>query len=115
MSKININVIIKNKDGIINNNYVALKNKNRIIYYEKDYKTTIFLDNFKIIRENKDCIINMNFEQSKQTIGNIDVNNNKLDLEIYTYCLDVLDDYIKLKYKIITTNQEVTFELKKCK
>ena len=115
MSKININVIIKNEDGIINNNYVALKNKNRIIYYEKDYKTTIFLDNFKIVRENKDSIINMNFEQSKQTIGKIDVNNNKLDLEIYTYFLDVLDDYIKLKYKIITTNQEVTFELKKCK
>lgn len=115
MSKININVIIKNEDGIINNNYVALKNKNRIIYYEKDYKTTIFLDNFKIIRENKDCIINMNFEQGKETIGNIVINNNKLDLEIYTYCLDVLDDYIKLKYKIIPTNQEITFELKKCK
>lgn len=115
MSKININVIIKNEDGIINNNYVALKNKNRIIYYENDYKTTIFLDDFKIIRENKDCIINMNFEQSKKTIGNIVINNNKLDLEIYTYCLDVLDDNIKLKYKIITTNQEITFELEKCK
>lgn len=115
MSKININVIIENEDGIINNNYVALKNKNRIIYYENDYKTTIFLDDFKIIRENKDCIINMNFEQNKKTIGNIVINNNKLNLEIYTFCLDVLDDYIKLKYKIITTNQEITFELKKCK
>lgn len=113
MSKINIIVTLKNNDNISEEKYIALKNNNKIIYEEKEYKTTIYLDNFKIVRENNECLIEMNFIPNKTTSGKFLMKNknNQIDLEILTDYLIIEDDLIILKYNVLTTEQDVIFKL----
>ncbi len=113
MSKINIIVTLKNNKNISEEKYIALKNKDKIIYEEKEYKTTIFLNDFKIVRENKDCLIEMNFIPDQTTKGKclLKENNSQIDLEILTDYLIIEDDLIILKYNVLTTEQDVIFKL----
>ena len=113
MSKIDIKVIIKNKDNISEENYKAIKNNNKITYKEKECKTTIFLDEFKIIRENNDYLMEMNFIPNKQTNGKYILKENKqeINLDILTDYLIIEDNLIILKYNVLTTDQDVIFKL----
>lgn len=114
MSKININVIIKSNGEEIEENYLALKNNNKIIYQEKDCKTTINLDEFKIKRENDDYLLEMDFIPDKETKGKylLKKENSLIDLTILTDYLIMEDNLIILKYNVITTNQDVIFKIK---
>ena len=113
MSKINVVVTIKNKNDISEEKYIAIKNNKKITYQEKNCKTKILLDNFKIIRENEDYLVEMNFIPNKKTKGKylLKENNNQIELEILTDYLIVEDNLILLKYKVITTEQDVIFKL----
>lgn len=114
MSKININVIIKSNGEKIEENYLALRNNNKIIYQEKNCKTTIDLDEFKIKRENEESLLEMNFIPDKETNGRylLKKENSLINLTILTDYLIIEDNLIILKYKVITTNQDVIFKLK---
>ena len=114
MSKININVIIKSNGEEIEENYLALKNNNKIIYQEKDCKTTINLDEFKIKRENDDYLLEMDFIPDKETKGKylLKKENSLIDLTILTDYLIMEDNLIILKYNVTTTNQDVIFKIK---
>ncbi len=114
MSKININVIIKSNGEEIEENYLALKNNNKIIYQEKDCKTTINLDEFKIKRENDDYLLEMDFLPDKETKGKylLKKENSLIDLTILTDYLIMEDNLIILKYNVTTTNQDVIFKIK---
>ena len=111
MSKINVLVTLKNEDNISKEEYIALKNNNKIIYEEKEYKTTIFLDGFKIVRKSKDYLIEMDFIPNKTTKGFYLVGDKQIDLEILTDYLIIKDNLILLKYKVLTTEQDVIFRL----
>ena len=113
MSKINVVVTIKNKNDISEEKYIAIKTNNKITYQEKDCKNKILLDDFKIIRENEDYLIEMNFIPNKKTKGKylLKENNSIIDLEILTDYLIVEDNLIILKYNVITTEQDVIFKL----
>ena len=114
MSKININVIIKSNGEEIEENYLALKNNNKIIYQEKDCKTTVNLDEFKIKRENDDYLLEMDFLPDKETKGKylLKKENSLIDLTILTDYLIMEDNLIILKYNVTTTNQDVIFKIK---
>ena len=113
MSKINIVVTIKNKNDVSVEKYIAIKDNNKIAYQEKDCKTKIILNGFKIIRENKEYLIEMNFIPNKKTKGKYMLKENHygIDLDILTDYLIIEDNLIILKYNVITTEQEVIFKL----
>lgn len=113
MGRININVYIKNKDNISEEKYIAIKNNNIITYQEKDCKTKIFLDDFKIIRENEDYLIKMNFIPNKRTSGKYILKESKseINLDILTDYLIIEDNLIILKYNVLTTDQDVIYKL----
>lgn len=111
MSKINVVITIKNKDDVSEEKYVAIKNDNKISYQEKDCKTTILLDNFKIIRKNSDYLLEMDFIPNKQTKGKYVIKDKEIDLDILTDYLIIEENLIILKYKILTTEQDVIFKL----
>ncbi len=110
-------ITIKNDDSISEEVYTIIKTKNKIFYQEKEYKTTIILDNFKIIRESNECIIELNFIPNKNTNGKylLKENNKQIDLDILTDYLIIEDNLLILKYKVLTTDQDVIFKLESVK
>ena len=113
MSKVKINVIMKTNDELTKQSYDAIYSKNKIIFEEKNYKTIIKYQPFTIIRENEDYIYNLNFISNKTTLNKCLIKkiNKTIELEIYTYYLVLEDNLIKLKYKVLTTNQEVEIKI----
>ena len=108
-----VKVTIKNESNVCTEEYFVKKIKEKIIYYEKNCKTTIFLNNFKIIRENDEYVIELNFIPNKITNGKylLKKENSEILLEIMTDYLIIDDNLIILKYKVITTDQDVIFKL----
>lgn len=109
-----IRTTIQNNDEISIENYTAIKNQNKIIYNEKEYKITIYLeDSTKIIRENDDYLFSLEFISDKQTRGTclLKENNSIVDLDILTDYVIIQDDLIIIKYKVLTTQQDVIFKL----
>ena len=109
----NIKVIIKNENEISEEEYCAVKTSKKITYQEKECKTTIILDDFKIIRENEDYLLEMNFIPNKKTIGKyiLKESQNEINLEILTDYLIIEESLIILKYSVLTTEQDVIFKL----
>ena len=110
----NIKVTLKNNDEEIVENYKAIFNNNRIIYQEKEYKVTIITsDILKLKRENNDCIIEMEFIPNKQTKGicYLKDQNSQIELDILTDYVIIEKDIIIVKYKVLTTNQEVIYKV----
>lgn len=67
MSKVDIKVIIKNNDEVSEEKYVALKNKQKIEYFEKEFKTSLFLkDVVKIKRKMKIICLTWSLFQIKR-------------------------------------------------
>lgn len=113
MGKINIRVVLKNDDILTEEEYVAIKKDNKITYQENDYKVSLIIgETIKLIRENNDTIINMEFNKDSHTKGSCMLKNSNavIDLDIETSYLMVNEDII-IKYKVLTTNQEVTYKL----
>ena len=108
-----ISVIIKNDINVTKENYKANIYENKIVYNEKNCKMIINLSEYKIIRENKEYLIELNFEPNKITKGiyYLKNQNSKIILEILTDYFIVEKNMIIIKYEIITTKQEVIFKL----
>lgn len=114
MKEININVVLKNNTEISEESFKAIKDTDKIIYNEKDYKVTIYLKKpLKLIREDKDCVIEMNFLEDEQTKGRCYVKQEKsaIELDILTDYVIIEDSVIIVKYKVLTTNQEVVYKV----
>lgn len=114
MSKIDIKVIIKSNNEISEENYKALKLAKKIEYLEKEFKTSlIFTDNLKIIRENADYLLKLEFIPNKETCGLVFLKKEKenIELKILTDYVIVEKKVIIIKYKILTTNQNVIFKM----
>ena len=95
-------------------NYKAIRHNHKIIYKEPNYNVTIdYNDILKMTRENDDYLINLEFIPNKQTTGIC-----LLKKENVSSCFDILtseaikeDNVITIKYKVLTTNQEVSYKL----
>ena len=114
MSKIDVKVIIKNNDEVSEEKYMALKNNQKIEYLEKEFKTSLFLkDIVKIKRENADYLFMMEFISNKETKGSCKLKkeNITIDLEILTDYIIIEEKIIIIKYKVLTTQQDVLFKL----
>ena len=114
MSKIQIKVTLKTNEEESVETYSAIKSENKIIYQEKEYKVTLnFKDYLKLKRENDEYLFDMEFEANKQTKGIclLKKENSKIELDILTDYVIIEDNYFIIKYKVLTTNQEVLYKL----
>jgi len=108
-----IKVSLKNDSEESIEKYQAIKNNNKIIYNEKEFKVTLnYNDTFKMTRENGEYLFELEFISNKQTKGKCVLKEGA------TLCLDILTDYIIIednliivKYDVITTNQSVIYRM----
>lgn len=114
MSKINIKVTLKSHLEESIQNYSAIKTDNKIIYQEKEYKVTLTTSsNLKLKRENNEYLFEMEFIPNKQTNGicYLKEQNSQIDLDILTDYVIIEENIIIVKYKVLTTNQEVIYKM----
>lgn len=112
MSKIKIKVTLRSENEVSEEIYTAIKTNNKIVYKEKSCNTTLILnDNLKMIRSNDESNIELLFIADKITNGICMFENQLLNLEILTDYVIALDNVIIVKYKVLTTEQEVLYKL----
>jgi len=114
MGKIKIKVTLKSNNEENINEYIAIKDKNKIIYQDNEYKVIIStFDSLKLKRENSDSLFEMEFKQNKKTKGIclLKKQNYQIELDILTDYVIIKDDNLVIKYKVLTTNQEVLYKL----
>ena len=114
MNKKEIKVIIKNNSDISEEKYLALKDEQKIEYFEKDVKTSLILkNNIKLKRENDNYFLEMEFIPNKTTEGIYKLKNENLNisLEISTDYVIIEENFIIIKYKVISTKQDVIFKI----
>lgn len=104
MSKISIKTSLKYQGEITNYDVNGIKNINKIMYQEDNYKVTIIInkDSIKLIRKNKEIMLEIEFINNKKVIGYYTLldGNNKLELDIYTKKLIIQDTYIEIEYEL---------------
>lgn len=113
MSKVRIKVAIENNDLKSEEIYNAIKLNKKLVYYEKNFKTTILFEPFEIIRENDDYLCNLKLKCNKVT-----ENKYILKKENKIIMLNVLTDYIiidtnliKFRYKVLNTDHDVVIKI----
>lgn len=114
MSKINIKVILKSNLEESVQHYSAIKTDNKIIYQEKEYKVTLTtFNNLKLKRENDEYLFEMEFIPNTQTKGicYLKKENSQIDLDILTDYVIIEENIIIVKYKVLTTNQDVIYKM----
>ncbi len=112
--RIDVNVIIKNNNELSEAKYKALKTKNKIEYLEKEYKVSLILgDVLKLKRENDEYLFEMEFVPNKESCGicKLKKENAIIDLKILTDYVVFSSDIIIIKYKVLTTEQDVVLKI----
>lgn len=114
MSKKQIKVTLKTNSEESLESYLAIKTENKIVYQEKEYKVTLNLkDNLKLKRENNEYLFEMEFIPNKETKGIclLKKENSQIDIDILTDYVIMEDDCFIIKYKVLTTDQDVLYKL----
>jgi len=109
-----IKVSLKNDSEESIEKYQAIKNNNKIIYNEKEFKVTLnYNDTFKMTRENGEYLFELEFISNKKTKGICTLKNEgaTLELDILTDYIIIEDNLIIIKYDVITTNQSVIYRM----
>lgn len=117
--KIKCKVSLKNENEIVIDNEVfnGLKNDNKIVYYEKDIKVSILLEDKIILkRSNEEYEIKLIFDEQNETEGKYLLKKDNLFLPLYTitdkiivgnnlllvnYCLNDEHYEFKLEFEVI--------------
>ena len=93
----------------------GIKNKNNIIYKDNNVSVKIiFSDIIKIIRENSEYKIELNFNKNKKTKINylLKEYNKSLELNLVTKNININNNYIEILYEIIDNNEgNINFKL----
>lgn len=114
LSKINIKTTIISNGERSEQNYIAIKNKNKYSYQEQDCSVKLIIDDtITLKRENEEYSMTLVFNSKENTKGvyRLKQENVKMDLEIETDYIIILDNMIKIHYFIKTTEQDVTYIL----
>ena len=92
-------------------NYIGIKNKNRIVYMDNDLKVILTLQDktLKITRENSDYLLEISPNKCIYTLKNY----GKIVYDIKTMVLKINQNSIKFKYKLNDElfDLEVNFEV----
>ena len=103
MSKIKINVIIKNNNDKINYNTTAIFRENKIEYIEDNNTITIYdIEKKQLIRNNNNIKMVYNFDKNKKTEGLITLKDSNIivTVNITTNKIERKDHDIKIEYSI---------------
>lgn len=93
----------------------GIKNKNNIIYKDNIVSVKIiFSDIIKIIRENSEYKIELNFNKNEKTKVNylLKEYNKSLELNLVTKNININNNYIEILYEIVDNNEgNINFKL----
>lgn len=92
----------------------GIKIKNKISYLNNNIKNTIKINDNGVIliRENDEFLNTFVFNNKKSTTNYLlKENNYSFDLDVITTHIDVSDNIINIKYKIVETNCEYEFKI----
>lgn len=115
MKELNIEVVLTSNNQVSQGKYLAIKDNNSISYLDNDVKVCLyFKDVIRITRENDDYLLDFNFVKNEVTKGKYILKNieKTIDLDVFTDYIIVEDDLLIIKYKVLTTEQDVIFKLK---
>lgn len=115
MKELNIEVVLTSNNQVSEGKYLAIKDNNSISYLDNDVKVCLyFKDVIRITRENDDYLLDFNFVKNEVTKGKYILKNieKTIDLDVFTDYIIVEDDLLIIKYKVLTTEQDVIFKLK---
>lgn len=111
MSKIKIKTTINDENFYCE----GIKTKNNIIYKDNNVSVKIiFSDIIKIIRENNEYRIELNFNKNEKTRVNylLKEYNKSLELNLVTKNININNNYIEILYEIIDNNEgNINFKL----
>ena len=93
------------------NIYDSIKTDNKIIYGDKTFKVMLDLKNQILEKQTLEYKIKLSFKNDRKTEGYLNINNNKLALEILTNDIKISDDLVLIDYEIITTNEKVLYKV----
>ena len=115
--KIKVKGYLKDIDeGIITNiDTFGIKNKNKITYNEETVTNTILQEDNKLIliRENDEFKNILIFDLNKETISEylLKENNLTIELNIKTSLVEIEDNYIKVRYLVIDSDNEYEYSI----
>ncbi len=115
MKQLNIEVVLINNNQISKGKYFAIKDDNSISYIDNNVKVYLyFKDMVRITRENDEYFLDFNFVKDQVTKGKYILKNldKTIDLDVLTNYIVVEDNLLIIKYKVLTTEQDVIFKLK---
>lgn len=103
-------------EGTITNiDTFGIKNKNKITYNEETVTNTILQEDNKLIliRENNEFKNILIFDLNKETISEYLLKENDLTIElnIKTNLVEIEDDYIKVRYLVIDSDNEYEYSI----
>lgn len=111
MSKIKIKTTINDEHFYCE----GIKNQNNIIYKDNNVLVKIiFSDIIKIIRENSEYKIELNFNKNEKTKINylLKEYNKSLELNLVTKNININNNYIEILYEVIDNNEgNINFKL----
>jgi len=109
-----IKVTLKTNNEETVNSYLAIKTDNKIIYQDNEYKVTLNMkDDIKLTRENEEYLFEMIFKQNVKTKGRcyLKQERSQMDIDILTDYVIIEDNCFIIKYKVLTTEQDVLYKL----
>ena len=115
--KIKVKGYLKDIDeGIITNiDNFGIKQKNKITYNEQNVINTILCEDNKLIliRENAEFKNILIFDLGKETISEylLKENNLTIELKIKTNLVEIGDNYIKVRYLVIDSDNEYEYSI----
>ena len=115
MKQLNIEVVLINNNQISKGKYFAIKDDNSISYIDNNVKVYLYFKHMvRITRENDEYFLDFNFVKDQVTKGKYILKNldKTIDLDVLTNYIVVEDNLLIIKYKVLTTEQDVIFKLK---
>ncbi len=107
-----VNIKVTLNDDVVT--YKAIRERNKIIYKEPLYTVTVdYSDDLKIIKENEEYLLTLYFKNNEKTKGSCLLNqeNVSMNMDILTDYVVKEDNFISVKYKVLTTGKENIYKL----
>ena len=115
MSKVLLNITIKNSDDIINfESEGILDEENNILIYDQDkVKNTLYLNDDVLEREGIDSIIKLNFNEKNNDESNIFLKGTNITLNLEVSVLNVEKKAGSYRvYYIVENKERIEYEIK---
>ena len=105
LSKIRINAHLKSKDDNLTYNGYGIKNKNIIMYTNKNIMTKIIIDDVITLERKKDYLLKINLKEGINLEGEYITNYGTIKLETYAKEITRENNTLKLTYDLIINDE----------